>query len=495
MAGRSPRSRVSRRAFLASATAASAAVLVAACAPAAPSTPTPAPAKPAAPTEAPKPAAAAQGAPATAPAKPAEATKPAVAPAAAKPAAGGARVKLTLMHHNPDPDETMKAEKPGSFNYYTAENWKKVRDLFVERNPNVELSDIFGAWPSELRTKQQVAITGGNPPDTITSEWAAEFGGLGFVEDVDLKGMGLDGKIHEGSLEGYTWKGKVYGVAQWAHPLGMFRNTKLHKDAGVNVDKHPETWAEWEEVATRLTNPAKNIHGTIIAGSGDAFGGQMRYAPFVWGLGGDFFDKEFTKAVWDSPPGIEAIEFLSRMSKKTAPPGSASAVRKIHEDSFLAGQIGYFVHSAGFSSRVVESGFEFAVGGFPVKPGGKQSSTLVGNIGWSVSKGAKNRDLGMKWVQHNGTAEVQRIYTAQAQRFPVNKDAWDQTWLKEHPIMSQFFPIFARGENHPLPTTPVADGEIKKVFEMALEEALIGTNPAEVWRKSAAQATALLQKK
>jgi hypothetical protein len=61
--------------------------------------------------------------------------------------------------------------------------------------------------------------------------------------------------------------------------------------------------------------------------------------------------------------------------------------------------------------------------------------------------------------------------------------------------MSQFFPIFARGENHPLPTTPVADGEIKKVFEMALEEALIGTNPAEVWRKSAAQATALLQKK
>jgi len=465
----------SRREFLKlTALGASGMAVLAACAPAAAPTPTAAPAKQAEPT------------------KPTE--KPAVATAAPKTTSG--KVTLVAMHSTANPDETIKTAEKGSTAYVTAVAFKELRQKFAEKFPNIEIQDVVAPW-AELRTKQQVAITGGQGPDLVYNEWGAEFAMLGYLAPLDLKGMGLEGKIHPPTLEGHSYKGKVYCIPWNSGVLAMFVNAKRLTEAGLDPAKLPKTWTEFEEQIVKTTNPSKNWYGFIVAGSGSTYGGQMRYAPFLWSNGGDFFDKDFTKATWNSPEGVAAIEYLSKLSQKYSVPGSASAAEATHADAFFGGVTAFFEDGPWSIATATTRNMEFTIMNIPMPPGGTPSSLILGNGAWGVAQASKYKDEATKWVQFIGEKDTQLIWVRSGvTRMLSNVDAMGDKLITENKYLKPFADVFMQKANHPLPTAPVNDWEIKMAFRTGLEEALRGAKaPKQAWDDSANEATKLLQQK
>ncbi len=94
----------------------------------------------------------------------------------------------------------------------------------------------------------------------------------------------------------------------------MYRKD-LFKKVGLNPNVAPRNWDEFIAFSKKLSDPANNTHGTVLA-----IGPQAAYdwLPFLWAAGGDAvqFDPQTEKwhASFASPAGIAAMEYYLRLA-------------------------------------------------------------------------------------------------------------------------------------------------------------------------------------
>ena len=146
-----------------------------------------------------------------------------------------------------------------------------------------------------------------------------------------------DGKLSDAEAKWPGWKdvpplwrevatknGKVYavpvaGVAYY----GILYRKDLVKAAGMDPEKPPATWDEFEEWCVKLTFADKTIPGASVQRGQRAFGIENRpwgFLPWVGAAGGDVVRKvkrpggaETWEACFDSPECLRAAEFLKRL--------------------------------------------------------------------------------------------------------------------------------------------------------------------------------------
>ena len=437
----------------------------------------------------PKPAAAAPAPAAPAPAvatKPAAAVKPAAVAAGAKPP-----VEIQWSTSVVNPEETLKTAQQGSGPWADSMGWKDTLDLFSSKFPNIKYKYISAPW-GELLTKQQVAATGGNPGDVGYNEWGTEFAQLGIYEAIKLDE--LEGKFFPGTLEGHSYQGKVFGVPLLSGALALYWNKKLFEGAGLDPEKPPKDWAEYESFAAKLTDKAKNVYGTIVAGSGSTYGGQMRYSPFLWSAGGDFFDKDRAKVTWNEKAGVDAITLLSNISQKYAFPGTASSPEGQHADAWNAQQSAMFLDGPWQipNSRVKK--IEFGIAYVPPAPGGKPASLILGNAANALFTQSKNKDEAREFIKFQGTKEGQLAGMKYRTRMPSNKEAMEAAEVfKTDKDMQAFKKVFIEDNNHPLPVAKVNNWKIQSIFRKYLEIALLGKQtPKAAWDAAASESQEVL---
>ncbi len=146
-----------------------------------------------------------------------------------------------------------------------------------------------------------------------------------------------DGKLSDSEAKWSGWKdvpqlwrdvatknGRVYavpvaGVAYY----GILYRKDLVKAAGMDPEKPPATWEEFDEWCTKLTFADKTIPGASVQRGQRAFGIENRpwgFLPWVGAAGGDVVRRtgekdgvETWEACFDSPECIRAAEFLKRL--------------------------------------------------------------------------------------------------------------------------------------------------------------------------------------
>ena len=112
-----------------------------------------------------------------------------------------------------------------------------------------------------------------------------------------------NGKIHAVPTPGMSYYGLVY-------------RKDLVKEAGLDPERHPATWAEFEKWCERLTKPGRRA----IAIENRPWG----FLPWVGSAGGDVVRRrtdanggaDSWEACFDSPECLKAAEFIQRLVKK-----------------------------------------------------------------------------------------------------------------------------------------------------------------------------------
>ena len=253
------------------------------------------------------------------------------------------------------------------------DEWNATHDMQVERQ-----EFPWAQYTGEILT---TGIATGEAPDVFfisPGDWRryAESGLALPVEDYMPQYL-LDDLL-PASVEAVTLNGHMYSVPFEMEPVALWYNKTMLEEAGVQP---PKTWEELVAAAEKLTTPDR--YGLLLPMNPDYYENFVFY-PFLWMAGADVVDKEFTKALVDSPEAAKALDLWGTLVKKGwAAPNSTG--NDPTDDRFPTGQAAMFVSGYWVYGWLQASFPDFlpnlAVQPIP-PPAGGQPATVYG--GWTV---------------------------------------------------------------------------------------------------------------
>ncbi|MCC7448692.1 MAG: ABC transporter substrate-binding protein [Anaerolineae bacterium] len=180
-------------------------------------------------------------------------------------------------------------------------NTENKDGLTIEPTP-LEWDQFFSKWV--------VSAAAGNPPDVALyhSSELPEFAERGITTPITdlISKVGIDTKgVPDAVLKATSWKGQVMAVPGDLHPMAMYYNTDMVKEAGLDATKPPKTGDELLNWATKMTTAD---HFGIDVPSTGAIPRWMWFS-LLHQFGGTFLDEQ-GKAAVNSEASQKALQFL-----------------------------------------------------------------------------------------------------------------------------------------------------------------------------------------
>jgi multiple sugar transport system substrate-binding protein len=185
------------------------------------------------------------------------------------------------------------------------------------QHPDITIKPLFVNNDTALH-KLTVALTGAKPPDityqfgSSLPEFAAAPGLVDLTSWVKQPDVGWDDFI-PGATSAATFEGKVLGVPALIDNLALVYNKTLFDQAGISYPTADWTWDDFRAAAKALTVPSTKQFGWSYPM--DATEDSVwHYDPLLWQNGGSILTPDNTKAAFNSPQGVEALQAMTSMA-------------------------------------------------------------------------------------------------------------------------------------------------------------------------------------
>ena len=168
------------------------------------------------------------------------------------------------------------------------------------------------------------------------------------------------------------------------------------------VDKAPETWDEFKQVAIDITDPSKGIYGTQFAGKEEALSG--RFYEVLIAEGGNLFDGDW-EPTFNSAAGVKAATMFAELYDAGAmPPGMTNFLWEDVAQNWVNGTIGMYTEWYGWYGYFQDPEASQVAGKFDIarqpKGDGGIHSGWAGHHGFSITKVSKNKEAAASLIKH-----------------------------------------------------------------------------------------------
>jgi len=168
------------------------------------------------------------------------------------------------------------------------------------------------------------------------------------------------------------------------------------------VDKAPETWDEFKQVAIDITDPSQGLYGTQFAGKEEALSG--RFYEVLIAEGGNLFDDNW-EPTFNSAAGVKAATMFAELYDAGAmPPGMTSFLWEDVAQNWVNGIIGMYTEWYGWYSYFQDPEASQVAGKFDIarqpKGDGGIHSGWAGHHGFSITKVSKNKEAAASLIKH-----------------------------------------------------------------------------------------------
>jgi multiple sugar transport system substrate-binding protein len=444
---------------------------LAACGPAPPAA-TQAPSKPAGaeppkPAESSKPTAPAPAVPAGAATKPAEAPKPAAAPGT-KP---GATVQFWFNGGRLWED------------FYN----QKLLPKYYADHPGVEVQlTSLASWDDQYN-KLITATAGGAPPDFSRNKdfWTPDFAARGALEVMDpyLQKQAdiAPEKYLKGAWSTTQWEGKTVALPLHVFARGIHLNDELFQKAGLadpsGRAKAPDTWDEYTQVAQKISKPDENVWGTMLysyQGNEDLVN-HFNY--MLVAAGGRYMSEDNTKFLFNSPEGVETVEYqIDQIQKKACLPPGVSTNQAIE-----SGRVGIWWGSAFNFPELARNAPKLKYSHSVAAKKKTRGGILRGNH-MPLYRASKNKDAAWTFMSWHQQPDNAYLYAQTANYLMPRLELKDRPLYGSDENWKQVAKQFYDADNQPQPMFP---GYVESSSKLGshLMEAYLG-------KKSAKQALA-----
>lgn len=272
---------------------------------------------------------------------------------------------------------------------------------------------------SQIDRKTLVATAGGDPPD-VAGLWVQN-----IATYVDAEGLQplddfirRDGQTPEAWLSRYypifakicSYRGKVYAGISTPSVLGFHWNKTLFREAGLDPNRPPRTFAELQEYSRKLTKRDPKTGALLQVGF---LPDEPSWWPWLYckWFGGELFDgraitcstnpKNLEMMTWAADTareyGADELQtFTSGFSGKTLDPQSG----------FMNGKVAMITLGVWFDNylRQYKPGLDYGVGQWPEKIPGIHDFTMAEADVMAIPRGAKNPDAAWAFIKYANSA-------------------------------------------------------------------------------------------
>ncbi|WP_156862170.1 ABC transporter substrate-binding protein [Casimicrobium huifangae] len=365
---------------------------------------------------------------------------------------------------------------------------------FNKENPSIKVSPIYAGSYQDTIVKALTANKAGTPPvasvllstDTFTLiDEDAIVPIDNFVKTPEDKAW-LGGFYKAFLLNGQIG-GKTWGVPFQRSTVVLYWNKELFKEAGLDPNKAPQTWAEMTSMAQKLTR--KDASGKVMQ-----YGVQIPSSGFpYWLFQGLTTQNDVilaneagTQTKFDDPKVIEALQYWVDLSKKYGVHPSGIVEWGTTPKDFMEKKVAMIWTTTGNLTNIrTNAKFDFGVA---MLPAGKKRGSPTGGGNFFIFKKATPAQQEAafkfaKWLTQPARAAQWGIDTGYV---AVSPAAWDTPALKKY--AAEFAPAaVARDQlQYAVAELSTHDNQrVTKAFNDGLQAALTGSKTAEAAMKDA----------
>lgn len=267
------------------------------------------------------------------------------------------------------------------------------------------------------------------------------------------------------------YAGRLAGIPLDCHPLGLYYNRKLFRDAGIvdarGVPLPPRTWPEFLADAHRLTKRLPD--GTQQWGF--AFTNQhTNWYAFVWQNGGRALTPDLRRAAMDQPPAVRATEQMrSLITRERVAPNPEGTDAWM---GFRQGRVAMEMEGIYMLGDLQKSqGLDYA--GAPIPAFGPIPATWVSSHFLCIPASASDAKTRAAWRLIHFLSDHSLDWAAGGQ-VPVRRSLLDTPRFRSMTVQAQFARQLPYVRYEP-PTTHAT--EMIPFLDAAIEASLLGLEP------------------
>jgi multiple sugar transport system substrate-binding protein len=323
------------------------------------------------------------------------------------------------------------------WNGFTGPDRPAIEELvkrFNDAHPDIQVSMDITPWDT-LLAKLPTSWSTGEGPDIAGFNTALipKYAKSKLILPVsELYEGDLKKVLPEGLLKVLKYDNAYYGAPANFATLMMYYNKDLFKEAGLNPDNPPKTWAEWQAAIVATTKTAGNDkqYGLVLADHATI----PMWPLLVWGNGGDFIGSDGKSKINDSKT-VEAFKIWSGLviNKGISPTGLTGAEA---DKLFQSGKAAMEMNGPWMTAGYTEAGLNYDVAPIPAGPGGPV--TLADSIALVAGKNTKHKEQVLEFMKFWNSKESQEYLSLQTGFPPTRTDMMDSEKLKENPFVLKF---------------------------------------------------------
>lgn len=365
---------------------------------------------------------------------------------------------------------------------------------FTAANPSIVMKPIYAGSYQETIVKALTAHKSGTPPAMsvlLSTDMFTLIDEDAIVPFDELMSSDDDkawlGKFFPGFMLNSQTGGKTWGIPFQRSTVVLYWNRELFKEAGLDPEKAPQTWAEQAAFAEKLTkreaNGTTSQWGIQIPSSGFPYwlfqGLAMQAGAVLANPAGD-------QTAYDAPGSIEALKYWLDLAstRKVHPPGIVEW-GTTPRDFFEKKCAMMWTTTGNLTNVRANAKFPFGVA---MLPAGKQRGSPTGGGNFYISSKATKaqQQAAFKFAKWATSAERAAQWSVDTGYVAVRKDGYDTEAMKKY---TADFPqaLVARDqlEFAGAELSTHDNQRVTKALNDGLQAALTGGKPAELALKDA----------
>lgn len=229
---------------------------------------------------------------------------------------------------------------------------EKLLEEFQKTYPNIDVKFEYNPWDG-MEDKYLTSMMSGTMPDIIDMAvaWAIPYAKMGYLIPVDELAakhhVNLEETYYKGSLETGLTDGKHYAIPYRTEVRTIIYNKELFERAGLDPEKAPSSWAEVVEYSKAITALGDGIYGFGLCGYGTGNTTAQVYT-LMFSNGVELLNEDETAAAFNTPEGVEALEFWANMHLKEGivPTSCLENDNTTNRNLFAEGKLGMYMSAS-----------------------------------------------------------------------------------------------------------------------------------------------------
>jgi multiple sugar transport system substrate-binding protein len=201
----------------------------------------------------------------------------------------------------------------------------RIQDYYGASTPiEPVIADFEAAYPwitvdyeavdwDTLHEKFTVQVSSGDSPDiaTLDMTWIPTFASNGLLANLsevsggEMNDQPIADQYTPGGVEAMTYDGNIVTMLFDFDVYALYYRTDIFEEKGVEV---PTTWDEWTAAAEKIAEDTDG-DGRCDKYCLEVDGETFHWSQFLLQNGGSILSSDNTQAAFNSPEGVEAVEF------------------------------------------------------------------------------------------------------------------------------------------------------------------------------------------